>query len=123
MPLGASSTATCVATLSAGHSSICAVPVMKQYSRRERSTDDGANGAGWTRENSAGVSAGGVQLVPEPAAGGRVGIFDVLRDYLRGDFYAAGVERAWRPLSELCRHVSLYRASRGRARAGSGAAF
>src|ERR1700721_1951683 len=114
MPFGASSTATCVATLSAGHNSICVVPVMKQYSRRERSKDDGANGAGRTRENSVGVSAGGVQLVPEPAAGGGVGVLDLFRDHLRGDFYVAGVERAWRPLRELRRHVSLCRTSRRR---------
>src|SRR5579863_9892240 len=101
MPFGASSTATCVATLSAGHSSICVVPVMKQYSRRERSKDDGANGAGHTRQNSVGVSARGVQPVSEPAAGGGVGVLDVLRNHLRGDFFAAGVERPWRPLREL----------------------
>src|ERR1700722_17259537 len=101
MPFGASSMATCVATLSAGHSSICAVPVMKQYSRRERLKDDGANSARHARENSVGFFVGGVQLVPEPAAGGDLGVFDVLRRYLRGDFYAAGVERAWRPLREL----------------------
>src|ERR1700722_8204246 len=101
MPFGASSMTTCVATLSAGHSSICAVLVMKQYSRRVRSKDDGANGAGHTRENSVGVSVGGVQLVSKPAAGGGVGVFDIFRDDLRGDFYAAGVERAWRPLREL----------------------
>src|SRR5580704_3862882 len=103
MPFGASSMATCVATLSAGHSSICVVPVMKQYSRRERSKDDGANGAGRTRENSVGVSAGGIQLVPEPAAGGGLGVLDVFRDYLRCDFCAAGVERARRPFRELRR--------------------
>src|ERR1700684_2086185 len=101
MPFGASSMATCVATLSAGHSSICAVLVMKQYSRRERSRDDGANGARHTRENSVGVSTGGIQLVPEPAAGGGVGVPDVFRDDLRSDFYAAGVERARPPLREL----------------------
>src|SRR5580704_14571374 len=102
MPFGASSMATCVATLSAGHSSICAVLVMKQYSRRERSKHDGANGAGHARENSVGVSPRGVQLVPEPAAGAGLGVFDVFRDHLRGDFFAAGVERTRRPLRELC---------------------
>src|ERR1039458_7530065 len=121
MPLGASSIATWVATLSACHSSICAVPAMNLYSRRERSRDDGANGTERAGKNSVRVSTGGVQPVPKPAAGGGIGVSDVFRDDVRGNFRATGVERAGRPLGELRGHVPLCWISGRRAGAGGGA--